>query len=81
MDGLHELYLVFECDPDEKLRWLATERLTMEGVRDVRVKNKFVVVLPFVESNFDLDVGESGCELRVPDTGSNSWGWMISKER
>lgn len=66
MEGLQELYVRFKCDDSEKGEWLAKERELMDAVRAVKVKKRFVIVLPFVESNALLDGGESRCEFRTP---------------
>ncbi|KAF2451954.1 hypothetical protein P171DRAFT_468363 [Karstenula rhodostoma CBS 690.94] len=67
LQGLNELLIRFQSREDEQSRWdwEPLEAQLGECVRKIRVKKRFVVVLPFPENgigNLHLDVGESKCE-------------------
>lgn len=74
LQGLNELRIRFQCRDQEQSRWdwAPLEAQLQEHVRKVKVKKKFVVVLPFPESalgNVYLDGGDSRCEVRVAEKG------------
>lgn len=71
LQGLNELLVKFQCRDGERRRgeWEALQSGLGEVVRRVKVRRRFVVVLPFLGRGEEVDVGESGCEVRVPDQG------------
>ncbi|KAL5392157.1 hypothetical protein DPSP01_000677 [Paraphaeosphaeria sporulosa] len=72
LQGLNELLIRFQCRDGEHSRWdwAPLEAQLADYIKKIRVKKRFVVVLPFPESaigNMYLDGEESRCEVRVAE--------------
>ena len=68
MRGLQNLEVFFEGPPESngvfiKRDWLKGEGVVFKGIRNIRVR-EFKIVLPYAESDLELDVGGSRCQFR-----------------
>lgn len=65
--NLQDLRIRFECAESRITDWQPLEAQLKERTSRIKVAKKFVVVVPFQQTELELGVGDSNCEFRVPE--------------
>ncbi|KAH7132613.1 hypothetical protein B0J11DRAFT_231502 [Dendryphion nanum] len=74
--GLHDLVISFEESGTSmsRERWLEKEGEILDCVKDVSVRNNFIVILPYSEGTTMADVRGARCQLRLrKDLNDGRW--------
>ena len=70
--SLQDLRIRFECAESRISDWHPLEAQLQERTSRIKVAKKFVVVLPFQQTELELGAGNSKCEFRVPENRVNT---------
>ncbi|KAF2123150.1 hypothetical protein BDV96DRAFT_681716 [Lophiotrema nucula] len=70
MKGLEELVVEFLVGTVWKEDWKREQAAALEGAKAIKVKESFIIVLPFDDCVVDIDFGGSRCHFQLPGVDS-----------